>query len=272
VADRNVGFDAETARELYLFLLGPARPWIKSRRLVVIPDGELYQVPFEALQNPEDGRFVGEEFQLSYAPSASILLGMKPPHGPKEGRLLAVADPELKGEAEAVAAIYGGRVTMMTGPAPVTKKQVTSRIGDYDVVHLSVHGEFNGRQPLLSHLKLAADDDDNGRLTAAEMFGLPLDRADLVVLSACETGMASVGNGDELIGMTRALLFAGARSFVVSRWKVDVASTALWMKAFHAEAQTQPLAEAARRAVAAVRSDPAFADPHHWAAFMLVGR
>jgi CHAT domain-containing protein len=272
VADRNVGFDLETARELYLFLVGPARAWIKSARLVVIPDGELYQVPFEALQNPEDGRFVGDEFQLSYAPSATILLGMKPPHALEQGRLLAIADPELKAEAEAVAALYDGRVTVMAGPAPVTKKQVASRIDGYGVVHLSVHGEFNGRQPLLSYLKLAPDDDDDGRLTAAEMFGLPLDRADLVVLSACESGMASIGNGDELIGMTRALLFAGARSFVLSRWKVDAASTALWMKTFHAEAQTRPLAEAARRAEAAVRSNPAFADPHYWAAFMLVER
>ena len=81
-----------------------------------------------------------------------------------------------------------------------------------------------------------------------------------------------MGNGDELIGMSRALLFAGARSFVLSRWKVDAASTALWMQTFHAEAQHHPLAEAARRAIGAVRSNPAFADPHHWAPFMLVGR
>jgi CHAT domain-containing protein len=104
------------------------------------------------------------------------------------------------------------------------------------------------------------------------MFGLPLDRANLVVLSACQTGIGSVGNGDELIGMSRALLFAGARSFVLSRWKVDAASTALWMQTFHAEAQRHPLGEAARRAIVAVRSNPAFADPHYWAPFMLVGR
>ena len=77
-----------------------------------------------------------------------------------------------------------------------------------------------------------------------------------MVLSACQTGIGSVGNGDELIGMSRALLFAGARSFVLSRWKVDAASTALWMQTFHAEAQRQPLGEAARRAIVAVRPIP----------------
>jgi len=272
LADRKVGFDAETAHELYLFLVAPARPWIRSRRLVIIPSAELHQVPFEALQNPADGRFLGEEFELSYASSATVLLGMKPPRSPRDGALVAVADPEFKAEVEAVAALYPGRATIVGGATLATKKDVISRLADYDVVHLSVHGEFNGRQPLLSHLKLGPTDRDDGRLTAAEMFGLPLDRASLVVLSACQTGIGSVGNGDELIGMSRALLFAGARSFVLSRWKVDAASTALWMQAFHAEAQRHPLGEAARRAIVAVRSNPAFADPHHWAPFMLVGR
>jgi CHAT domain-containing protein len=272
LADRRVGFDAETARELYLFLVAPARPWIRSRRLVIIPSAELHQVPFEALQNPADGRFLGEEFELSYASSATVLLGMKPRRSPRDGALLAVADPEFKAEVDAVAALYPGRATIVGGTTLATKKDVVSRLADYDVVHLSVHGEFNGRQPLLSHLKLGPSDRDNGRLTAAEMFGLPLDRANLVVLSACQTGIGSVGNGDELIGMSRALLFAGARSFVLSRWKVDAASTALWMQTFHAEAQRHPLGEAARRAIVAVRSNPAFADPHHWAPFMLVGR
>ena len=272
LADRKVGFDAETARELYLFLVAPARTWIRSRRLVIIPSAELHQVPFEALQNPADGRFLGEEFELSYASSATVLLGMKPRRSPRDGALLAVADPEFKAEVDAVAALYPGRATIVGGATLATKKDVVSRLADYDVVHLSVHGEFNGRQPLLSHLKLGPTDRDNGRLTAAEMFGLPLDRANLVVLSACQTGIGSVGNGDELIGMSRALLFAGARSFVLSRWKVDAASTALWMQTFHAEAQRQPLGEAARRAIVAVRSNPAFADPHYWAPFMLVGR
>ena len=175
LADRKVGFDAETARELYLFLVAPARPWIRSRRLVIIPSAELHQVPFEALQNPADGRFLGEEFELSYASSATVLLGHEAATQPADGALLAVADPEFKAEVEAVAALYPGRATIVGGATLATKKDGVSRLADYDVVHLSVHGEFNGRQPLLSHLKLGPTDRDDGRLTAAEMFGLPLD-------------------------------------------------------------------------------------------------
>jgi CHAT domain-containing protein len=268
-------FDAETARQLYLYLVSPARSWIKGRRLVIFPSGELYQIPFEALQNPADGHFLGEDFELSYAPSATVFLSLKPPGGLSDARLLAVADPEIadgQAEVEAIAALYPGRATALTGPTLATKKDVKSRIGGYDLVHLSVHGEFDPRQPLASYLTLAPSDGDDGRLTAAEMFGLPLERARLVVLSACATGKATVADGDEMVGMIRGLLFAGARSFVLSRWKVDAASTSLWMRTFYAEAQRNPMGEAARRAILAVRANPAYERPYFWAPFMLVGR
>lgn len=275
LADPQIEFDAETARQLYLYLVSPARSWIKGRRLVIFPSGELYQMPFEALQNPADGHFLGEEFQLSYAPSATVFLDLKPPGGLSDARLLAIADPAMKdaqAEVEAIAALYPGRATALTGPALATKKDVRSLIGDYDLVHLSVHGKFDPQQPLFSYLGLAPSDGDDGRLTAAEMFGLPLDRARLVVLSACETGKISVANGDETVGMIRGLLFAGARSFVLSHWRVDAASTSLWMRTFYAEAQENPMGEAARRAILAVRADPAYQHPYFWAPFMLVGR
>jgi CHAT domain-containing protein len=268
-------FDGETARQLYLYLVSPARSWIKGRRLVIFPSGELYQIPFEALQNPADGRFLGEDFQLSYAPSATVFLSLKPPGGLSDGRLLAIADPEIadgQAEVEAIAALYPGRATALAGPTLATKKDVKSRIGDYDLVHLSVHGEFDAKQPLASYLTLAPSDGDDGRLSAAEMFGLPLERTRLVVLSACATGKAAVVDGDEMVGMIRGLLFAGARSFVLSRWKVDAASTSLWMRTFYAEAQKHPMGEAARRAILAVRANPAYERPYFWAPFMLVGR
>ena len=83
---------------------------------------------------------------------------MKPRRSPRDGALLAVADPEFKAEVDAVAAPYPGRATIVGGATLATKKDVVSRLADYDVVHLSVHGEFNGRQPLLSHLKLGPTD------------------------------------------------------------------------------------------------------------------
>lgn len=205
-----------------------------------------------------------------------MLLNLKQRAQIKDSKLLAVADPELlkaPAEVEAIAALYPGRSkTMRNGLA--TESDVKASIGGYEVVHLSVHGKFDAAEPLLSHLVLAPGDGDDGKLTAAEMFGLPLDHAKLIVLSACETGKAQVTHGDEVIGLQRALLYAGAGSLVLSRWKVDDASTSLWMQTFYKEAQTEPRAEAARRALIAVKSkpEPEYRHPHHWAAFSLVSR
>ena len=151
LADRKVGFDAETARELYLFLVAPARHAVdRSRRLVIIPSAELHQVPFGALQNPADGRFLGEEFELSYASSATVLLGMKPRRSPRDAALPAVADPEFKAEVDAVAALYPGRATIVGAPMLATKKDVVSRLADYDVVHLSSTASSTAGNPCRS--------------------------------------------------------------------------------------------------------------------------
>ena len=107
-----------------------------------------------------------------------------------------------------------------------------SAVGGYDVVHLAVHGKFDAAEPLLSYLELGGGGGDDGRLTAAEMFGLPLAKSRVVVLSACETGRAEATHGNELLGMERALIYAGAPALLLSQWQVDSEATARWMEAF----------------------------------------
>jgi CHAT domain-containing protein len=125
---------------------------------------------------------------------------------------------------------------------------------------------------MLSYLSLGRSGSGDGRLTAAEMFGLPLDGNRLVVLSACETGRAEATHANELMGMARALIFAGAGALVSSHWEVDSAATAEWMKVFYAEAANRPLAEAARTALRQLKSRPEYQHPYYWAAFTLIGR
>ena len=114
--------------------------------------------------------------------------------------------------------------------------------------------------------------DDDGRLTAAEMFGLPLERSRIVVLSACETGRAQATQANEILGMVRALIYAGAGTLVLSYWEVDSAATALWMQAFYEAALTQPPAAAARTALLRVKNTPNYRHPYYWAAFGMIGR
>jgi CHAT domain-containing protein len=168
-----------------------------------------------------------------------------------------------------VASFYPDRSKTVTD-ALIPESEVKSVAGDYDVLHFSVHGKFMPLEPMLSYLQLGKDARDDGRLTAAEMFGLPLGKARLVVLSACETGEAEATPANEVLGIERALLYAGANNLVLSLWPVDAASTALWMKTFHAEARHKPLAEAAQAASIEVKKK--FPQPYYWAAFRLVGR
>ena len=95
LADRNAPFDETTAQELFLYLIAPLLPMVKSDRLVIVPHDDLHYVPFQVFKNPEDGRYLGERFQITYAPSATVLLGLTRSAGLSGGRLLAIADPSI---------------------------------------------------------------------------------------------------------------------------------------------------------------------------------
>ena len=274
LADRNAKFDETAARELVLFLIQPALGRIRGERLVIIPHEDLGTIPFQALQDPSDGRFLGERFQISYAPSASVLLALRRSPGLTGGRLLAVADPGItaaRPEVEAIAKLFPGRSKVVADEL-AREADVKGWVRDYDVIHLSVHGKFDAGEPLLSYLNLGRGGGDDGRLTAAEMFGLPLDKSRLVVLSACETGRVEATHGNETLGMVRALIYAGAGTLVLSYWEVDSAATALWMQTFYEAAQSRPVPEAARAALARVKAKPEYGHPYYWAAFTMIGR
>jgi CHAT domain-containing protein/tetratricopeptide (TPR) repeat protein len=274
VASRNSRFDETTAKELFLFLVQPVLAQIRSDRVVIIPHEDLNTVPFQVLLNPADGRYVGERFQISYAPSATVLLDLKRSSNLTGARVLAVADPGIPAagpEVNGVGRLFPGR-TRIVSDTLMREADLKSSVHDYDVVHLSVHGKFDSAEPMLSYVALAPGGGDDGKLTAAEMFGLPLDNNRLVVLSACETGRAAATHGNEVLGIERSLIYAGAGTLVLSYWEVDSDATALWMQTFYQAASTRPMAEAARIAAQRVKANPAYSHPYYWAAFGMVGR
>ncbi|HEY7291941.1 MAG TPA: CHAT domain-containing protein [Vicinamibacterales bacterium] len=273
VADRNKRFDDTTAKELFLYLVQPVLAQMHADRVVVIPHEDLNTLPFQVFQNPADGRYLGERFQITYAPSVSVLLNLKRAQSLSGGRLFAVADPGIPAAGPEVGAI----AKLFSNPKVVNdplarEADVKAAVRDFDVIHLSVHGKFDASEPMLSYVALGAGGGDDGRLTAAEMFGLPLDNSRLVVLSACETGRAEATHSNEVLGIVRSLLYAGAGSLVLSYWEVDSDATALWMQTFYQAALTRPMPDAARAASAAVRAKPAFSHPYYWAAFGMIGR
>jgi CHAT domain-containing protein len=267
-------FDEQSSRQLFLYLIQPVLSYIKSDHLIIVPQEELNSIPFQALENPATGKYLGETFAISYAPSATVLATLENKSPLKSGRLLAVADPEIHDAAEEVEAIgklYPGRSKVVAQSA-VNKADIKAWVGDYSVVHLSVHGTFNTSDPLLSYLQFKEAPPDSGRLTAAEMFGLPLQKNSLVVLSACETGRVQATHANEVLGMVRSLLYAGAGNLVLSSWEVNAQSTKLWMESFYKAGQTTSPSEAARKALIAVKSRPEYSHPFFWAPFVMTGK
>lgn len=274
MSDRHAKFDEQTAREMFLFLIQPALKWIKTGHLVIIPHEDLNYIPFQVFQDPSDNKFVGESFKISYAPSASILLDLKKAGTISGKRLLAAADPkhpEFVKEVKSIGRLYIGH-SKIVDESLIKETDLKAWAGDYNLLHFSVHGDFNSQEPLLSNLKLREGGMDDGLFTAAEMFGLPLEKTQLVVMSACETGQAEATHANEILGMERALLYAGANTLILSYWKVESDSTALWMETFYKEAQTKPLNDAARLALIKVKKHPDYNYPYYWGAFMMVGR
>src|SRR5207248_4858503 len=161
-----------------------------------------------------------------------------------------------------------------------TEAALRQRIEKADVIHLATHGFLNPVRAMSSGVLLtvperepeAGQTNDDGALQAWEIYSQLHLKAELVVLSACETGRGENVAGEGIVGMTRALQYAGARSVVASQWKVADESTATLMVAFHRKLR-RGLAkdEALRQAMATVRQQPRTALPYFWAPFVLVG-
>jgi CHAT domain-containing protein len=271
-SDANKSLDESAARELFLVLVNPLLQFAKTKHLVVIAHGPLNSLPFQLLKDPA-GSYLGEGYAITYAPSATVLIGLGKPPNIAQGQLLAVANPRLgnaREEVKALGGLYPGR-SKIVADTFATKQEVAGWIQDHNLIHLSVHGVFKSGEPLLSYLELRPHDADDGHLTAADMFGLHFQNNSLVVLSACETGRVEVTRSNEVLGMERGLLYAGASYLVMSSWRVDAAATELWMTTFYREAQTKPPNAAGRLALLAVKNDPKYQSPFFWAPFKMTG-
>ncbi len=251
--------------------------------LQLVPSDVLWNVPFDALRNP-DGSYLADRFSISYTPALSFQ-----PAAPSGSRrtLLAIANPEVgvvarvgspalvrlvdaQQEAEAIGALYRDDARVLTGAA-ATEQAFKKEAPSYSVLHVATHGLLDDRAPLFSALLLAPGGGEDGLLEAREILDRGLS-ADLIVLSACETGRGRIGQGEGIVGMTWAALGGGASTVVVSQWKAESRSTRALMVDFHREllagtGTAEALAKAKRR----LKKSPEFAHPFFWASFVAVG-
>ena len=217
-------------QRLYGHLLMPLSHRLTPyQRLIIVPHGPLHYLPFHAMRDGDE--YLLSQFEVSYLPSASLISYERSRQQGGQG-LVAVGYsqggrlPYTVQEARTVAEGWPGEV-FVEDQATLTR--IIEAATDCQILHLAAHAEFRADNPLFSGMALA-----DGWLTTLDIFNLRL-RASLVTLSACQTGRNVVGGGDELLGLMRAFLSAGAASLVLSLWAVEDRSTAQIMENFYAK-------------------------------------
>ncbi len=298
---------ADSAYQLYRLLLGPAEEILRDKpRLIVSPDGPLLLLSFEALLTEAGGGrayhdlpYLLKEKSVTYVPSASVFAEL----GPQTDAVPAASG----GSTAAGTGLFLGFADPVYGPAPAMPLQSlpSSRLEVEEIagllppdrvrlylgadaseanvkenpaleearwIHFAVHGFFNEERPELSGLVLSQTGERPGLLQAYEIFNLDLS-ADLVVLSACDTALGRNVSGEGILGVSRAFLYAGASSVVVSLWQVSDASTADLMIRFYRHlGESGDKAEALRLSKLELIRQGRYDQPYYWAPFILIGR
>jgi CHAT domain-containing protein/predicted negative regulator of RcsB-dependent stress response len=262
---------------LYSILIQPVETDIaRFANLVIIPNGSLHFLPFQALMN-ERHEYLVQKFNLIYAPSASVFLvcsnrKVKPGSrfmGTALSDIILANKPGLPGtedELRNILPLFPDNLTAFGNQS--TETFVKKNAGNFNFIHFATHGSYNYNQPLYSYLLFPPSDEDDGRLNVFEVLEMNLN-ANLVTLSACETGLGNISQGDEVVGLSRAFLFAGSSSVIVSLWAVADHPTSLLMANFYRYLRDHDLQQAltlAQRDIIRI-----YPQPQYWSPFVLIG-
>lgn len=282
------------SRALFDLLIAPIAQHLPAagQTLVVEPHDALWLLPFAALDT--GGSWMGERWPLVYAPSAELLREARSRAAPERGETfsgLIVGNPVVHAidsgddamfrlgfaplpgadeEARKIEALFPGHRGKLLRGRDGTLATVVREAPSHDVLHLASHGVARSDDPLASFVLLAPSPCGE-LLTARRVMTLSL-KADLVVLSACQTGLGRIA-GEGVLGLSRAFLFAGATSVLVSHWSISDHATTTLMAGFYARYLTKGLdkAKALHESMNELRRQHGFEHPRYWAPFFLVG-
>jgi CHAT domain-containing protein/tetratricopeptide (TPR) repeat protein len=252
-------------KALYDQVVAPLCQSFQGSHLIFVPHDILHCLPFHALS---DGtHYLVDSFTISYAPSASIytLCHTRPANNSGSCLILGVPDsktPHILNEVQSVAAALP-RHELLVG-SEVSLEVLKRKGPKSSVIHMATHGYFRHDNPLFSGIRLG-----DSYLNFYDLYRLHLP-VQLLTLSGCSTGLNGVAAGDELLGLTRGLLYAGAQSLLVTLWDVDDSSTAKLMERFYSLMPQNGKAHALRAAMLEIRKE--YPHPYYWAPFMLVGK
>jgi CHAT domain-containing protein len=293
------------ALKIYNILFRPIKEYVnKGDLLYIIPDDELFYIPFGSLKN-EHNKYLIEDFDFAYVPSASILnLCLQKERGEikaQEDKVLLVGNPVLSDvilddypalnpltdaqeEITSISHIFPHSNSFLGVEA--REENILEKIEDFEIIHIASHSLVDERMPLYSWILLGSsnmnssislmENPDDGLLMLPEIFKLNLSKSKLVVLSCCDTGLGKLLKGEGIIGFSRAFMYAGTPSLVVSLWKVEDKSTSLLFQKFYANIKNKghSKAEALKSAQLQFIKDEKYKEYRHpffWSSFITIG-
>jgi CHAT domain-containing protein len=262
------------AQSLYGKLVAPILGQLDRPRITFVAHGVLHYVPLAALHSGNE--YLLDKFTVRLLPSASVMKYLRSGEANYPAGALTLGNPDLgdprldlefaQQEAVAIAKM------VPQSRAFLRKEANTAALRKYGqgfrYLHFATHGEFKADNPLASALYLSKDDQDDGLLTVSKLYSMRFD-TDLVTLSACETGLGKIANGDDVVGLTRGFLYAGAATIVASLWKVDDQATSDLMRAFYGNLSRTGKLDALRQAQLELKGKRP--QPFFWAPFQLLG-
>lgn len=246
-------------------------------RLVIVPHGPLHYLPFQALR--DRGSYLIERNPVAMAPSISIAAQLAASGGRVRPVLVAFGNPEVgpeyalpgsEAEVKALVGLFPGAKAYLNADA--SKSRFTLSAADARLLHVAAHAEADRVDPLYSRILLANEGGRQNFLEAHEVLALNLDGVALVTLSACESGLGRVADGDEVLGFSRVFLAAGSSALIASLWPVADDATELLMSTLYGElAKGVDLQRAMQTAQLTVLKQPGLAHPFFWAPFDVIG-
>lgn len=253
------------AQMIYDAILRPLENFFRGRRLAIVSTDFLHYLPFHALHDGE--KFLIEEWETVYAPSLSVMQSClsRKISPPESALLVGVADsntPLINTEIEMLGKLFKNSVQLLNGAA--TLENLRKNVERADVLHLACHGKFRLDNPNFSALNLFTEN-----LTVKDVRNLNLQNK-LITLSACETGLNKIVSGEELFGLMRGFLYAGAGSLVLSLWTVNDKSTSDLMCRFYEEC-LKGISPGKSLQIAQIQLLKESSHPYFWSPFVLIG-
>jgi CHAT domain-containing protein len=276
---RTVGrpYDQTAARELHTYLIQPFADYLNGEQVLIVPQGPLVTLPFEALIDTRTGDFLIESMAVSYAPSATFAARVLRSKPSEVKAITAIFDDSLEQITGEISRIGENRLVEVSAmpSRELSAQSALELLGRSGNVHVLLHGMFDHSDPLQSRITLnnPALSREENEITAADLLAVDWRGTHLAVFSSCEGAMMNIRISNEVYGLSWAPLVGGVDHVLMSRWRVKGDSNADWMANFY-ESLAPRKDSPALAAAAAMREmiTGERTDPFYWAGPQVFGR